>query len=258
MRGIRGAGLALALGACEPQGVDDGTAVGNPGKMTVRLDTEDAPGAERAMMPVEALLGFDCTDDENEEVLATGLVLDVLEGSTLLVPSGEYCGLGFLVEDPLSVEGELDDGRSYTVDLPTGDLIAWNEPGFRVGPGEPLTFWLGAEGAFSEDVLEDEQGDPVVLGAGDPLSEELAEAIAEGTALIGGDDEPRAAVEEDLWDLEPPEDEDDEDDASACQGGAAAGLLLPGLMLLGLRRRGRGGARVEAPAPPAAAAEPQT
>jgi hypothetical protein len=237
------AALALALGACKAEGGDSGTAVGNPGKLTVVFDGMAAMGARSAPLPVDALVAFGCDGDEaGDDLIAAGVTLDTLEGATLLVPPGEYCGLGLLTDDDLVVDGTLSDARSYSVALPLGDLIVWNDGGFSVGEDEEVLLWIGAGGAFDEEYLELEAGDPIALGPEDETAQLIAEVVLDMTVLIDEDGEAvLAAVRPELWELDTLDEDDSGDagEATACGGGAAAGVLLPGFLLMGLRRRRR-------------------
>lgn len=240
MRGMGMAALALVMGACKTEEVDSGTAVGNPGKLTVALDSSNALGARTARLPVDMLVAFDCGMDESEDdVVATGIELDVLAGGSLLLPPGQYCGLGLLSAEPLQIEGALDDGRDYSVALPLEDIIVWNDGGFSVEADRELALWLGADGTFEEAWLGEEPGDPIVVSAEDETALLLADLVLDTTVLVDEDGETLlAAGAPELWDLQAlDEDEDDGAEASACGGGAAAGVLLPGLLLMGVRRR---------------------
>lgn len=230
--------ILLALMACsDPDDVENGTVVGNPGETAFRMAEGDGFETVGARVGVESMVWEACDGTLQEENVEQVIELTD-EDQAFATPNGVWCAAALVpyesVELDIAVGGE--DRVTVVVDV---DLIeVWNEDGFEID-GDQTVFELGNPGWLSvEDVenaewieeFEDDDRSVVVVDDG------VAFALAAGSGLFAdtdGDgflaDNERTEAPLAAGDAHPSSEEDPENDAETeAPVNAASGDLQTG------------------------------
>ncbi len=227
--------------ACQADTTYEGIAVGNPGRMRVSTSRATDVAMTSARAESATVTFIDCTG--TEQVLASAVGLDLLGGSQLLAPAGDWCEVFVSFDQPIAFAGSRDDATfALDLDLPelavAGNAFAATDRSLvlQVGSGD----WLG------DELLELEPGEHTEIDDTDDRHDALAE-IAEFASVLAEDTDDDGDLDEhetvlaggdDLdWDEDDEDEEDDSDDepTGGCRGRNAL-LLLP-LLTPGLARR---------------------
>jgi hypothetical protein len=188
--------LLIVMMACTAPGESgsDATSVGNPGKMTARSaqgkDAEYSDGTFES----ESLVLSACDDDEDTWV-ELNQTLDLVNGSTLALPAGEWCGLELSGQPPLVLQGSLDDGTPFTLTLQIDAIHLGLSEGFTVDD-DAFVLELAAPGWFDAETLREGADRLVEIDDGHELHDRLAAAIARGSALYRDSDDDGEVAED--------------------------------------------------------------
>lgn len=181
----------LLLVACELDGKDrSGIAIGNPpGKdeATARITVADGVDVEvmDLLVMVDAVHLEDC-DGFGERVPLTER-LDLRLGSSIPIPSGEWCVVGLLPSArPAHLRGVAGPGR-FRFEAELGRVLLYSDPGVVLLGGDELVLELGEPGwleAAEFDVRDDEER---VLGPNcldDPLCARVRSGLMNRAGLF--------------------------------------------------------------------------
>ena len=183
--------LPFLIMACGDPG-GDGTAVGNPGLVSMAVASVHDVEIRDAVIVADSITleGCDGTSTETVEIEGGGLGYD----GGLEVPSGTWCWV-WIPDSLLVVDGILAsvvdddddelDGEFYAeLTLEAIQLSGPTTAGFEVAEDAELVLELGSPGWTSAEELGLEEDNFVVVEGEDELHDELAERVAEGTALF--------------------------------------------------------------------------
>ena len=183
----------LALWACGGWRGGGGTAVGNPGKASVRLappaeEGWDVAGADRVEVEFESCDGQRLTRARND--------IDLLEGPSFTIPPGQYCRLELRLEGLVASGPEALERDAATLVLELGGL-RFDRASWVLELGEPgLPETIEDRSGLFEELVPDGQIDPIERSqgprrAGEARTPDPSEPAA---LLVVGDDGLRATV----------------------------------------------------------------
>jgi hypothetical protein len=233
--------VTLFSAGCQSEEVAEGTAVGNPGKLTVSIADADNLDLSGGVLPISVLGVTTCEGED--VVVAQDVWADPELPAMFALPALEICEMWMELSETVELTGQLDDRRELDLELELDEVYVESDGEVNTSE-QSLTLVLGALGWLDGDDFIDETGDPVQVESDDERAEDAAESLAMGAVLIEDendngqfdDDEPvLAAADDEEW-LVVEDDDDDGDDDGGCGGGSSALILVPGL-LLGFRRR---------------------
>lgn len=206
-----GMSVAMVIGCSTEPNL--GTAVGNPGSgLTVK--TSGGPGIDAmggSFTAAEVQLR-PCTGAA--EVVARDLLVDAAGGTTIDLPDGDYCGVAFVVDGVMALEG-TGSGHTLTLSLDVGRVDVWTASGFTLEE-DALTVYLGASGWLDAGDLKLDEADVSITPADGSDHRDLVEAVRTGSFLVDAAGTVLAEGNEgsatDDTDVEDDTDDDDTDD----------------------------------------------
>lgn len=210
---MRRASLALMgwlLVACSTDGWRPGTGVGNPGSTTAQLSRVAGVVSESAEATVKELVAERC---EGERLRTeVNRVVDLLSPEPLQLTGGELCAVELHLQSPIVFRGrpENHEGRfDYDIPLPTVRLVPVDT---LVVDGQALVLELG-------------NGTWIDLESPTDSVAEIAQSIAEGSALWVDTDEDGEIDESERHDgpLAEHDDDDSGDDQADDTGNEGEG-----------------------------------
>ena len=224
--------LLLLLACAGPRGPDEGTAVGNPGKMALTTAADGDPSLTRASASVQQLVLRRCDGTSTSVPVQAGI--DLLAGSPRIdVPPGTFCAVDVVLAiDGLDLAGATSGGTTFTAVLDPGTLFA--SEAFAVD-GDDWLIWLPIAEAVDPATLED-LGADVTLQPEDATAQSWAAGASAGVVYEDVDGSGSLTEPDAL-----PESPAAADSAAGCGCTSGAGAMgawpaIAGL-LLGLRRR---------------------
>jgi MYXO-CTERM domain-containing protein len=172
----------VLLVACDPWGVRDGTAVGNPGNLGMEvIDVPKDISLERATAEVAGVLLIGC--EGHDEWVEVGAIVDLLgSDDSIAIPGGTYCAASVelaSVGSPVVLDGVTDGGTRFEVALDV-DILLVPEP--FVVDATLLLVGLSLNGALDATTLE-ALGSDVAVPATDPIAQTWADAATAGPQL---------------------------------------------------------------------------
>jgi hypothetical protein len=169
-----------SVAGCSPEW-GGGTGVGNPG--TTQMVT--ARAHEATLEKGEGVLaGLDWTSCRGGvEIVEVGEEVDLLDSGSFTAPGGRWCALTARFEGPLKYEGTTADDARFTLELDVEAVEVTLADPLEVDE-TALVLELGFYGWVSKEVLGDPVSDPIEVVPGSLVHDNLAEDLAEGSALF--------------------------------------------------------------------------
>ena len=179
--------LVALLWGCK--GPAQGTSIGNPTKMTLRVAAStDVQLTEALFPPGELWFSY---RDGTEASVELPDPTDLLTGAPIEVPNGEWEGMAIELDDPFEMAGTTRSGdpATLTIDLP--DFRLDPRSGFVVFDRGAFVLELAAPGWLDETEVGYDVDATVLVEPGDSFHDGLARAIAEDSGLFDDDGDRR-------------------------------------------------------------------
>ncbi len=175
--------LLAAVGCAGPM---EGTSIGNPTEMTIRVASSTDVTLSQALFSLtEVTLYY---EDDTEETTPIGDTLDTTVGATIEVSGGVWVGMVLVTAGPMVMSGttRFDDPAHLTLDVPdiwlrpVGETVQFEDGVFVLELASPG--WLDA-GNAGYDVDSEILVDPDTA----VIHDRLVAAVTGGTSLFGDD-----------------------------------------------------------------------
>lgn len=172
--------ILLALMACsDPDDVENGTVVGNPGETAFRVADGDGFETVGARVGVESMVWVACDGTLQEENVDQ--VIDLTdEDQAFAIPNGVWCAAALVLYDSVELDIAVGGEERFTVVVEVELIEVWNEDGFEID-GDQTVFelgnpgWLSAEDVENAEWLEEFEGDErSVMVVDDAIAFDLA------------------------------------------------------------------------------------
>ena len=145
------------LAACDPSKTYQGVLVGNPGEVSLQTAETDGVELYDGTAAVAEFVMRDCYGEDF--VIASRLTMDLLGGSTLMVPGGLWCSATIELSESLTWGGDIS-GTDLKLTLDPAELFVWAPEGFTTSD-EMMVLQLGSEEWLSDVVASGEEA-PVI------------------------------------------------------------------------------------------------
>ena len=230
-RSLRAAAALLWLGttACTAP-IGEGTSVGNPGSVALRVGPLRALQPGVARLPVALLEVQPCAGPA--QPLLAGADLNLLAPTVLAVPAGALCGLRLRPAGALQVRGSGENGADFDVQLDLPEVWVALD-GLQLGDGRSAVLELGGPDWLNAEALDLKAGETRTVRPGDARHDSLRDRLLRTTGLYVDldqdnvvDDEERSSGAAPPSESEGGEDGDD-DDVQAHRGPFAAPDIGP-------------------------------
>lgn len=183
--------LAASLLGCGQTSIFEGTLVGNPGDGYAALAEAKELSWTSATLQVRQIEAESC-DASAHWRYATSQDLDVAAGAALDLPTVPWCTMTLHVASPLDIEGTPTAGGSVSMSLALEAITLSADETVQLSAEEPVFLELGGPGWVSASRLGVSDGSSVVVDDDHPLHDDLADALAFGSALWADPDGDRA------------------------------------------------------------------
>jgi len=173
----------FALGCSSPP--MEGTSVGNPTEMTVRVAPSDDIMLAQADLSLQSITLY---GEGSDETIAVDETLNTLDGATIEMPDGEWGAMVLTVSEPMVLSGSTRSGDPANLRLdvstvtlrPVNETIRFDRGKFVLELASPA--WLDAENAGYDPDAE------VLVDPDTPaIHDDLVAAIESSTSLFGDD-----------------------------------------------------------------------
>lgn len=163
----------------------EGTSVGNPTEMTIRVAPSDDITLEQADLPLQSVTLY---GEDADETIAVHETLNTLDGATIEMPDGEWGAMVLTVSEPMVLSGSTRSGDPANLRLdvltitlrPVRETIRFDKGEFVLELASPA--WLDAENAgYDADAEVDVDPDTPVI------HDDLVAAVESSTSLFGDD-----------------------------------------------------------------------
>ena len=231
-RSLRAAAALLWLGAtaCTAP-IGEGTSVGNPGSVALRVGPLRALQPGVARLPVALLDVQPCAGPA--QPLLAGADLNLLAPTVLAVPAGALCGLRLRPAGALTVRGSGENGADFDVQLDLPEVWVALDA-LQLGGGRSAVLELGGPDWLNAAALDLVAGETRTVRPGDARHDSLRDRLLRTTGLYVDldqdnvvDDEERSGGAAPPSESEEGEDGDEDDDVQAHRGPFPAPAIGP-------------------------------
>lgn len=177
--------LALGIGACRNlTDPSEGTQQGRPQTAAFRLAPLTGMQAEAAQTMVDEFLYTDC--DGIETRVGGGQLVDLRGGTLVSLEAGEWCGLQFQFQQPITANGLTYGGLPWELELEVLFTSVGNGVPFKILDDRYYVFELGEPDWFRASDLapEDTAVASVRVDSSHPAHAELAGKVALRSGLL--------------------------------------------------------------------------
>jgi len=181
--------VVIALMGCRG-GEGEGTLVGNPGNTKLQAAESSLLRHIEGAVNVDSVHAQHCDDPEDWESIDIDEIIDPINDNTdIPLPYGTWCLIELEVDPPIFIEGELDEGGAYYIEMDIEELVLWpsggtefNDNYFVLELAEPD--WLSAE-----DILDAMEEDVAFIDDEAEIYDDLLFAMEERTTMFYDNDE---------------------------------------------------------------------
>ena len=173
--------ILLGLMACKSDVSFEGTLVGNPGRGVTRVaegENIQFTHASGRVATIEYQAANDGTDDVSIETQETDIAVDLLSASSVvpLLP-GDWTRIQLNFDASTTFKGQRGLGGSFQLEMNEVVVSLSHDTVFSIEEGAGYVIELGEPGWLRDQDFEAEEGEDVILTAGDQILENLEDHI---------------------------------------------------------------------------------